>query len=612
MAKNTVMSKINLGKPIDVSGEATAERLAHLVRYTVSCTQAFLDEHCTIEGLLNLEAKLGELKHQNAVLADEEIAGYRMRTPCANSRVLKMAQDRGLSIMRGYLWRFRAFPTLVESVYSIEAMPTIKRQFREWRASVESFVKSELKVTSAECSALVRPIINYRRNHPEEPMPEFFDVFNKPDLKIELANLGAADHIAFRREVIVATGAMTYRLEAKLPTTATPECVADFPWTTLDFPIPECYRNRIVALDDPSKQLSLPMFTVEQDGSVAAEIVIKEPRPENPGYRNVYIGLDYGLTTPYTAAAVYWDWETDTGDAERTYELSTSDTLAPKIMRLKDESSLLQGKIKRLELLAESSATAGALEAKIERLQTEKDRVDRKAQNLRNANSHIVASWVSQIVDLEEAATVVVEDLSTLEPQLSRKLNKVMTESTRSATEFQIKHRMDRKGVDTETVFARGTSQTCPSCLNRDGTHAEDYKLMTCPECGLRTGRDKAAGQMIAMRGAQKQARREKIKTAAEDRPVVARDKKGPTPKRLGRIKRTSGKLKCLRASKPRPSKSRKHHASISAVSSNAQESAGTTTQRNCAKRKGPVVAELQNDMPKTPRLRGSQMQSTG
>lgn len=436
-------------------------------------------------------------------------------------------------------------------------------------------------------------------------------MFNTPVLKVELANLGAADQIAYRREIIIEPGSIVYRFHGKLPTSNTPG-IADFPWVTLEFQIPECYRGRITALADPSKQVSLPMFTIEANGTVTTAVTIKEPQPVNPGRSDVYLGLDYGLTTPYTAATILWDDITDTGTVGRSYELRTRDTLTPKIMRLKNESSLLQSKIYRLELLAAGAHNPAPLQTKIVRLQLEKTRVDRKAQNLRNTNSHRVAGWVERLCDIESAGTVVLEDLSTLEPQLSKQLNKMMTESTRSATSTQIEHRMARKGVGTETVFARGTSQTCPKCLNKTGTHTENYKLMTCPECGLLTGRDKAAGQMIGMRGAQKQARRNKTRTVAEDRPVQVRNKTGPTPKQPRKVKPSGGTLKCLRTSKPKPHHHRKRQLPLSTASSTAQESVGTAPQETCVQRNRPDAGKPHNVMLETPHPCGSQKQTTG
>ena len=57
-----------------------------------------------------------------------------------------------------------------------------------------------------------------------------------------------------------------------------------------------------------------------------------------------------------------------------------------------------------------------------------------------------------------------------------------------------------KRGVYFERVNPRGTSQTCPECGATVAKPLREREHI-CPECGYRTDRDRAAAQMVLLRG---------------------------------------------------------------------------------------------------------------
>ncbi|MHB8323902.1 MAG: zinc ribbon domain-containing protein [Candidatus Dormibacteria bacterium] len=289
-------------------------------------------------------------------------------------------------------------------------------------------------------------------------------------------------------------------LRVQLPKSSKPRSRQDWSWVSIPVRLPPTVPE--------AAELHTPTLRVRA-GRVLVDLPFTMEVPVIPrAGHQVGIGLDWGINTFLVGALAKVIF--DRGRRRVITDgiplrFGASGAIA-KWHNLRREGEFLRRKISHLERLR-GEWGPHPLDAKLALLRAHHQALCARQRQLGHGIAWAAARWAVDQAICVGASVIYVEDLSTLEPALGRKVNARISASVRGQFQDALRHLGAKAGCAVVTVPARGTSAICPRCLRLllHYTSPErlrhGYPWAHCSHCGLSADRDHAAAQRICSRG---------------------------------------------------------------------------------------------------------------
>jgi putative transposase len=168
-------------------------------------------------------------------------------------------------------------------------------------------------------------------------------------------------------------------------------------------------------------------------------------------------------------------------------------------------------------------------------LRVRSPRYDREVQRLRGFLKETIHRVLHRVVERDAPARLIVERLYFRRPELSRRMNRLITNAGRALVQAKLKDLEERFGIEVVEVQAAYSSQECAAChyvdaKNRSGTQ------FRCRSCGVTRHADVNSPRTLRSRRSRLAAGGVRLTTVATLRSLVARDLRDrPVRQQVGR-----------------------------------------------------------------------------
>ena len=289
------------------------------------------------------------------------------------------------------------------------------------------------------------------------------------------------------------------RLKIRLPLVADPQKPSDWAWHDI------AYRTPTHISGDYRKP-TLRVVGARVLADIPFEREIEPLLTTTPGCA---IGYDWGSTTPLVGS-VTWLMNGKPVTDGRELRLK-ADGLLGKLHRIGAQIETLTAKIEhcsktlgiRVDTEPEDVEADNSMSRYRATVWIERKRVSCRYHNLLREFAHQAARWAVEQAVARGADTIVLEDLRTMEPDLSGYQNRRVNLALRGKIAELIAQKAQTVGIRLLTVNPRGTSANCSRCGEKtrhyiDSTKSKPgYRWMICPSCGVSLDRDHASSERI-------------------------------------------------------------------------------------------------------------------
>jgi hypothetical protein len=408
--------------------------------------------------------------------------------PHCSDRVHRMGEEAAARLLRQADHRRR----ILAGIIATWPQDPRRRTKQEWEGLEKALpgvaTRAEVRNRSRQVATFVAT---------ERRLPVGLEELEGPPQVFPQVLLAAADGQAV---TLTRSSSSLATLRIQLPKRESPRSRRDLSWVLIPVRLPPTVPAA-AELHSPTLWARAGRVLVDLPFSVTAPVIPKAG-PQ------VGIGLDWGVNTFLVGALAKVVFEKGrrrviTDGIPLRFDAGCA---IAKWQRLCREGEFLRGKISHLERLR-GEWGPHPLDAKLHLLRGHHQALCARQRQLGHGLAWAAARWAVDQALCLRASGIYVEDLSTLEPALGRKVNSRISARVRGQFQDALRHLGAKVGCAVVTVPARGTSSICPRCQRqlRHYSSAElvrsGYHWAHCSHCGLSADRDHAAAQRICSRG---------------------------------------------------------------------------------------------------------------
>ena len=469
---------------------ALAERVEWLAEVTAEVTRKLISEHFTGADMRRLGAGVGP---DGRPLPAKGYAAMRRLGWTVTSdvhcsdRVHRMGEEAAARLLRQADHR-RQIVAGITATWPRDPKRRTEQELEALeRALPEGATRAEVRNRSRQVAAFVSA-----QGH----LPQGLEELEEPPLAFPQVLLAAGDRQAV---TLTRSTSSSATLRLQLPKSGQPRSRQDWSWVSIPLRLPPTVPE--------SAELHTPTLRVKA-GRVLVDLPFTMEVPATPRLgHQVGIGLDWGVNTFLVGALAKL---VDQGRPRvltdgRPLRFDAGGAIA-KWHRLRREGEFLRRKISQLERLR-GEWGPHPLDAKLTTLCAHHQDLLARQRRLGHGIAWSAARWGINQAICSRATVIYVEELTTLEPALGRKVNARISASVRGQFQDALRHLGAKAGCAVVTVPCRGTSAICPRCGRRlrhytsPERQRSGHRWAHCPPCGLSTDRDHASAQRICARG---------------------------------------------------------------------------------------------------------------